>query len=97
MVDDLAYLTRLELCNTKADRALWLLTTPHAVLSRLETVVRHRLAATGFGDGLPALSAHVAAFNAPRLADGDLPATVVAALEFQKSRMREIVRIGGRS
>lgn len=95
VVDDLAYLSRLELCSTKADRASWLLTTPHAVLSRLEVPARHRLAACGFGDGIPALSAHVEAFNAPRLADGDLPATVVARLEFEKSRMREIVRIGG--
>ncbi|MVA47342.1 hypothetical protein GOZ83_20005 [Agrobacterium vitis] len=96
VVEDLSPLAKLDLCRSHADKAAWLLTEPQAVLLRLQIQVGFNFLHCGFGDGITALSAHVAALHAPRLADGDLPATVVARLEFEKSRMREIVRIGGR-
>ncbi len=82
-------------CQTHSEREDWLMRCPDGVVSRDHMAIRRILQSASLLAGIAYLEARVAAVNAVRLADGNLPLTVVMAVNVARVDLRIAVRQGG--
>ncbi len=95
MSDMLPIVEELAGCQSHAEREVWLNRCPDGVVGRDYMAIRRILQASGLIAGIAFLEARVAALNAVRLADGNLPQTVVMAVNAARIDLRIAVRQGG--
>ncbi len=82
-------------CQTHAEREAWLIRCPDGVVDRDHMAIRRILQSASLLAGIAYLEARVAAVNAVRLADGNLPQTVVMAVNVARIDLRIAARQGG--
>jgi hypothetical protein len=71
-----------------AERANWLLRCPYGVLHREQVPIRAILQTKRFPAGVAYLDALLSMTNATRLADGQLPQTIVLAVHIAAGNLR---------
>ncbi|QRM39848.1 hypothetical protein F3X89_03820 [Rhizobium rhizogenes] len=81
--------------QTHAQRADWLIRCPDGVVDRDHMEIRRILQSANLLAGIAYLEARVSAVNAVRLADGNLPQTVVMAVNVARIDLRIAARQGG--
>ncbi|MGG7519670.1 hypothetical protein ACQ3G6_17480 [Allorhizobium undicola] len=96
MMDDYARLAAMEVAETPAQRAAWMLRQPRFFFCRHFAEVGQSLRLINNGDLMEALQAEIAAGEAEHMPSGDMANTVMLRLHFNRSKLREMVRLGGR-
>lgn len=71
-----------------AERAVWLLRCPYGVLHREQVPIRAILQAKRHAAGVAYLDALLSMTNATRLADGQLPQTIVLAVHIAAGNLK---------